>query len=172
MSLSSSANNKYANPSFVQSRSYNLKNQFKDATRTARSKSNFFPRKKIASSCYSSPSPGCSDTTWNTPRQNLKSRRRAIAEEEAGQNKAGAGRRQSRRRKRKDKGDRGEREGRVVLTDLGRCNFREDPLRRWAQLVGALTRPLSRAWRFVLPSYLSFTSSARPSLVSRFYLRI
>lgn len=50
---------------------------------------------------------------------------------------------------------RDEREGRVVLTDLGRCNFREDPLRRWAQLVGALTRPLSHpAFR---PTVLSLT---------------
>jgi len=39
----------------------------------------------------------------------------------------------------------GERTAAVSLwTDSGRCNFREDPLRRWAQLVGALTRPLSR----------------------------
>lgn len=39
--------------------------------------------------------------------------------------------------------EKGGREGPAVLTDLGRCNFREDPLRRWVQLVGALTRPLS-----------------------------
>lgn len=107
---------------------------------------------------------------YNTPRQDLKSRRRDTAEEEAGQNKVCAGRRQSRRRKRKDKGDREEREGRV-LTDLGRCNFREDPLRRWAQLVGALTRPLSRlAFRLAVLSLVHLLS--RPSLVSRFYLRI
>lgn len=55
------------------------------------------------------------------------------------------------------------REGRVVLTDLGRCNFREDPLRRWAQLVGALTRPLSRPARFTPRHPISAHLPRRPS---------
>lgn len=88
----------------------------------------------------------------NTPRQDIQSHRRNTGVEEAGQDKACTGRQQPRRRKKKR---RKEADGRCVasfvLTDLGRCNFREDPLRRWAQLVGALTRPLSRLG--LLPSF-------------------
>lgn len=144
-------------------RSYNLKNQFNDATRTAQSKSNFFLAKRSLPAVTRSLSLRIQPGTRLV--RTLQSRRRDTAEEEAGQDKAYTGGRQPRKRKRK-KGRRERRawkEGRVVPTDLGRCNFREDPLRRWAQLVGALTRPLSHPARFTPCHPISAHLSRRPS---------
>lgn len=156
-------------------RSYNLKNQFNDATRTAQSKSNFFLAKRSLPAVTRSLSLRIQPGTRLV--RTLQSRRRDTAEEEAGQDKAYTGGRQPRRRKRK-KGRRERRawkEGRVGTDGLRSMQFSRGSIKALGAISGCLNKAIVAPSAFYpLPSYLcpSFPSTVLLSRLPRFYLRI